>query len=163
MKADSLTFQIERFADCAEETRALQAASWAETFARQGLWDLDADIAKRLEHDRLGDFVLCTARADGALVGVCAFVLKHSLMQSARYAQNDIIFLQPAHRHGKNARALWFGAVHELFRRDVRDVRMAVPLSAPVPFFESLGLAPRSINLGKTYTDEEVQHALGRT
>ncbi len=101
--------QVERMADILDELHALHLEHWQETEKHRHGLPLSPDYPAMLTRERAGRLLQFTARSlvDGALVGQCRMYLGTSLHTRTLFAQEDTLYLRPAHRGG-------FLAVHLL-------------------------------------------------
>ncbi|MCH8180267.1 MAG: hypothetical protein IIA02_10855 [Proteobacteria bacterium] len=101
--------QVERMADTLDELHALHVEHWQETEKHRHGLALAPDYPAMLAMERAGRVMQFTARAlaDGSMVGQCRMYLSTSLHTRTLFAQEDTLYLRPAHRGG-------FLAVHLL-------------------------------------------------
>lgn len=101
-RVGSYTLAPERVADCLGELRDLHAAHWAETEEyRHGL-ELNPDYEWALHAEACGEYLLLTARSEqGTLVGNYALAFSRSRHTQTIVAQEDTMFIAPAHRRGR--------------------------------------------------------------
>lgn len=107
VRAGSYLLQPERMAYVLPELAPLHEAHWHETEAyRHGL-PFSPDYDWALQQEAAGQYLLLTARHDGALVGNYALVLQQSrhtqtgVATPHRLASEDTMFIVPEHRVGR--------------------------------------------------------------
>lgn len=95
------TYQREKFADVYDEARPLLERHWREIAHYQDI-ALDPDVDGYLTIENAGCLRVFTARLDGALIGYVAFFVRPSMhSRTSPQALQDVLFLDPAHRHGR--------------------------------------------------------------
>jgi len=96
-----LTFQRETLFDIIEEVDSLLQLHYEELTLNKDRVKLDPQWNAYAELERLGRFVVFTARDGDMLVGYNAFFLqKHMHYAGFTVAQNDVLFLHPDYRLG---------------------------------------------------------------
>jgi len=96
--------QRERVADIWDEVQPLLAEHYEEIAADKHAIPLDPDKERYFALERMGQFVVFTARADAdsKLVGYAAFfVLQHIHYKSTKVASNDVLFVSKPWRNSR--------------------------------------------------------------
>lgn len=91
---------VERFADVLEELKPLHAEHFAETEGHRHDLPLDPDYDAMAADDRAGRLLQFTVRHDGALVGGLRMYVLLSRHTKTLFAEEDTLFITPAHRGG---------------------------------------------------------------
>lgn len=100
-RVGNYTLQPERFITVLSELMPLHQEHWGETEAyRHGL-QLNPDYEYVAECEARGEYILLTARREGALVGNYGLFLTRSHHTRTLIASEDTMFLQPDHRVGR--------------------------------------------------------------
>ena len=93
----------EKIADVAGEIDSLLAMHYDEIAADKHLIKLDPDWGKYESLERDDSLRIFTARHEGKLIGYSVFFLAwHPHYKSNLFAQNDILYLHPDHRKGRD-------------------------------------------------------------
>lgn len=103
MPCGTLTFQIERFADCMAALHGLHVKHWAETEGHRNDLPLKMDYPALLEEARAGTLVQFTARCGPQIVGNFRLYLRTSRHNGAKLAVEDTLYILPEHRRGRAA------------------------------------------------------------
>lgn len=99
-----MNFQRETIFDVIEEVQPLLDLHYDELCLNKDLAKLAPRWDVYTEMERLGCFVVFTAREDGRLVGYSAFFLQpHMHYSGFVVAQNDIFYIAQEHRRGTTA------------------------------------------------------------
>lgn len=115
-----ITYQRETARAVREDIEPLLALHYAE-IGQDGLTPSpDWPRLEKLCDD--GMLFVLTARKDGALIGYNAFILCRHLHYAEAVAQNDVIFVHPAHRGGRVACRLISHAETALFALGVSKI-----------------------------------------
>ena len=97
----TLTFQAEPLTDAWPELVAMHYRNWQENESHRG--PFEPLLERYLVHERLGGFVLFTARAGEKLVGSLGVFLIPSRHTQKLIASEDYLYLMPEYRRGRNA------------------------------------------------------------
>ena len=117
--------QAERLADILDEIHPLHVEHWAETERHRHGIPLNPDYPFMLEAEREGRMVQFTMRApDGALVGNLRMYIVLSRHTQTELAQEDTLFIKPAHRGGFDVLALIRFAEKSMASLGVREFRV---------------------------------------
>jgi len=101
-----ITYQIEKFMDCYDESIPMLEAHYLEIATDKHIKPLDADLDKYLAMEDAGMLRIFTVRDQaednkGRLIGYfVSFVMKHMHYSQTTIALNDIMYIEPAHRGG---------------------------------------------------------------
>lgn len=94
------SFHVERFVEVLSELHPMHVAHWAETEkARHGL-KLNPDYASLVLRERAGRLIQFTVRRDGELCGGLRMYLGLSTHTQTLQADEDALYVAPAHRGG---------------------------------------------------------------
>jgi GNAT superfamily N-acetyltransferase len=94
--------QSETASDRMDEARALLHDHWQELATDKELMALAPDVQRYREMERKGVIFALYAYLDGALVGYSVNFLSTNLhYRHLTYSQNDVLFLDAAHRGGR--------------------------------------------------------------
>ena len=102
------TIQVERFADVLDEMHALHVMHWSETEKHRAGLSMRPDYLAAMAQERAGRMIQFTVRhaPTGELVGNLRMYLAQSTHTQTPYAQEDTLYLKPAHRGGFTVMAL---------------------------------------------------------
>lgn len=99
-----MNFQRETIFDVIEEVQPLLDLHYNELCLNKELAELSPRWDVYAEMERLGCFIVLTAREDGKLVGYSAFFLQpHMHYSGFVVAQNDLFYITEEHRRGTTA------------------------------------------------------------
>jgi GNAT superfamily N-acetyltransferase len=140
-------FARELLCECVQEAQPLLERHYGELTLRKDIVRLDPMWPEYALLERLGRFMVFTARENGMLVGYNAFFVNRSMHYAAlTVAQNDVLFLHPDHRRGTTALRFIDWCEEYLDREGVDKVTYHIKLS----------LDWRPILHRRGYVDEEV-------
>jgi hypothetical protein len=123
--ANGYTIQAERLADILDEIHPLHVEHWAETERHRHGIPLNPDYPFMLDAESAGRMVQFTMRApDGALVGNLRMYIVLSRHTQTELAQEDTLFIKPAHRGGFDVLALIRFAEKSMASLGVREFRV---------------------------------------
>ncbi len=139
-----LTFQAERFADAADEIRALVGEHWREVTSYPEERPLDVDWERFHTLDDAGMLMTLTARTQaGELVGYVVHLIYRSLhYRYVLMASDDAHFLKREYRKGNAGMRMIRAAEAELIRRGVGSITWHSKTRADIDrqkLFERLG------------------------
>lgn len=97
---DGYTIAVERFEAITDELDPLHAAHWLETEGHRHGLALKPDYDAMAYDEACGNMLQFTVRHAGVLVGQLRMYLCHSRHTSTTVAQEDALFVVPAHRGG---------------------------------------------------------------
>ncbi len=139
-----MDFQRETLFDVIEEVQPLLEAHHLEIRQTANLaprWPLYAQL------ERMGCYVVLTAREGAELVGYAGFFIQpHMHDAGLMYAHNDALYIKPEHRRGTTALRFIDFAQTELKAAGAQKIGYAVPTSHDW----------RPILHRKGYTDDEI-------
>lgn len=95
------SFQAERLADILSELHPLHVEQWQETEQHRHAIEFKPDYERGIAHEKAGTLVQFTIRQGAELVGHMRLYLPSSLHTSSRFAQEDTLYIRPAHRGGQ--------------------------------------------------------------
>lgn len=138
-----LVFQVEPFRLVLPELHQLHVQHWQETERHRHGLAMDPDYDAMAAAERAGRMLQFTARCDDTLVGNLRVYLGTSLHTNTLFATEDTLYLQPAHRGGRNAlRFVQFGE-DSLRAIGVREIRCTAKLvNGTARFFQGTGYTP---------------------
>lgn len=136
-----ITVQLENLASCLPELECLFPAHHAELGLFKDKMPLKPQYAVYFEREAKGEFILPTAREDGALVGYWpTFVARGLHYGDTLTATMDILWVHPEHRKGGVGKMLLDFLKVELKRRGVKLWWVGSKNHKPIEwFFEANG------------------------
>ena len=150
------TIQAERFVDVLPELHPLHAAHWQETEKYRAGIALDPDYEAMAERERWGKLLQMTVRLDGRLVGHVRMYVNRSLHTQTLYADEDTLYMEPAHRGGFVAIALMRYAEKCLLALGIREIRSnSKIINKADVLMRRLGYPQVAIHFCKTFTNDE--------
>ncbi|XVJ69961.1 MAG: hypothetical protein HEQ39_10095 [Rhizobacter sp.] len=127
--ASGYTIQAERLADILDEIHPLHVEHWAETERNRHGIPLNPDYPFMLEAECAGRMVQFTMRApDGELVGNLRMYIALSRHTMTELAQEDTLYIKPAHRGGFDVLALIRFAERCMASIGIREFRVSSKL-----------------------------------
>lgn len=115
--------RAERMADVLDELHPLHAAHWLETEKHRHGLPLAPDYLYMMDREVAGTMVQFTARHGRELVGNLRLYLGVSKHSGTKFAEEDTLFIAPAHRGGMLAVALLRFAERAVLSLGVREIR----------------------------------------
>lgn len=116
----SLALSREKFADVYVELQPLFEKHWEEVAAYQDKIALDPDYDRYLHLERAGMLRAYILRNKGEVVGYWIFfVMPHPHYRQDLFAVNDVVYVDPAYRHGDTTPACFTHIEAELAREGV--------------------------------------------
>lgn len=102
------SIQVERFSSVLDEMHALHVMHWSETEKHRAGLSMRPDYLAAMAQERAGRMIQFTVRhaPTGELVGNLRMYLAQSTHTQTPYAQEDTLYLKPAHRGGFTVMAL---------------------------------------------------------
>ncbi len=98
-----LSLQTEMLCECVQQAEPLLQLHYAELVRQQSQLKLSPRWDQYAALERAGMYRVFTARAGGELVGYAGFFThRHLNFSATSSAVNDVLFLHPAHRAGRN-------------------------------------------------------------
>lgn len=96
------SINLEPLTECLEEMKPMLTKHWKEVALFQDKIDLIPDYQRYLNLDKAGILFAYILRKDGVMVGynLMTFV-PHPHYKEDLFAINDIVFIEPDHRHGE--------------------------------------------------------------
>jgi len=95
-----MTFHVEHLKDCWDEFHALCLEFYASRDARE---PVQFKQERYLQYQDAGVMHLLTARDSGRMVGLFTFYLVESMHTQLPVIREDLLYLTPSHRKGRNA------------------------------------------------------------
>jgi L-amino acid N-acyltransferase YncA len=117
------SIQVESFRGILEELAPLHAEHFAETEKHRHGLQLRPDYDGIAARERAGRALQFTVRRDGELAGHLLMYLFRSTHTQTLVAEEDTLFMRPAHRGGMTAVALLRYAERVLIELGVREIR----------------------------------------
>lgn len=152
--AAGATLQVERFEDLLEELTPLHRAHWQETEKHRHGLALAPNYALLMSRERSGGLLQFTARRDGELIGHVRMYLGKSTHTSTLYAEEDTLFILPAHRGGTLVLSLMRYAERCLRDVGVREIRADSKLvNRADVLMRRLGYTPVALKFHKFFED----------
>lgn len=122
--ADPYYVSLEYFADALPELTPLHEAHWKETEKHRHGLALRPNLDHVIERERRGQLVQIVARVEGgAIAGHLRLYLNRSLHTSTVYAEEDTLYVTPAHRGSILAMRLLRYAERVLIDLGVKEIR----------------------------------------
>lgn len=98
VRAGAAVIHVERFAEIVDELHALHQAHWLETERHRHQLPLAPNYDAMAARERRGHLLQVTARVAGELVGHVRMYLGLSLHSQTLWAEEDTLYVAPAHR-----------------------------------------------------------------
>lgn len=117
------TIQIESFRQILEELKPLHQEHWLETEGHRHGLQLNPDYEQLAMRERAGRLVQFTVRRGGELAGHLRMFLGPSTHTQTLMAEEDTLFMRPAHRGGFTVVALLRYAERVLTSLGAREIR----------------------------------------
>lgn len=146
-----MQFAQELLCECVKEVMPLLQMHHAEVMPHGEAIPLDPDWDCYALLERLGRFVVFTARDDGRLVGYAAFHLMPHL-QSRQFlrAVNEVIFVAPEHRRGMLALSFVKHCHDRLTAAGARHIAYESPLTSNLaPILHRIGYEDEARVVGR--------------
>lgn len=136
-----MNFAEETWADCRDELVELFPRHWREIALRQDLIPLDVD---EKQYEALGDFLHITTAREDRLVGyLMSIVHPHLHYKSTLMAFQDIMWIDPDYRKGRNGIRLIQASEGFLKARGVKQIFLGTKLRLDLgSLFKRLGYEP---------------------
>ena len=152
-----VTYQVERFQDCAAEGSLLWHAHLREVGADSAHFTLDPDIGRYCAMQDAGQLCIVTARKFGKLIGYhCSTVTRH-LHYNSKTAYTDVFYIDPLHRKGPVGIRLFKEAEKALIAMGVERIYSGTKLKLDIgPILERLGYNPIERVYTKVVKDKHV-------
>lgn len=123
----SLTFAIEPLATIWDEMIECAQSHWLETSMCKGGEVLDARLERYEQYEKLGWYFEFVARHDGEFVGFCGMYLVPSMHTQETLATEDILYIKPEYRHGRNALRFYQHIENEMKRLGAKKIMLTAP------------------------------------
>ena len=141
MEKQKISFATEKFMDVIDEIKPLLLKHWEEIEGHRDIIKLNPDYDKYHTLEKSGMLHIVTARYDGKLIGYSiSFVVPHLHYPDCLMSLNDIVYLSPEYRKGRNAIQLFEYAEEELKFLGVMKVHYDVSIKRDFgPVLQSIG------------------------
>lgn len=123
-----ISFQIEPLSKCWNELMVLASQHWHETEGFRRGEPFAPSYARYIECERIGFFVMFTARDGEKLCGYAGMYITTSMHSQARISVEDEWFLLPEYRKGRNAIRLVKYVEGALASRGVTAIQMSAKI-----------------------------------
>ena len=143
----SLTFQAEPLTDAWPELVAMHYQHWQENESWRG--PFEPLLERYLVHERLGGFVLFTARDGEKLVGSLGVFLTPSRHTQQLIASEDYLYLLPEYRRGRNAMKLIATAERCCWDRGAVEIEVTAISDRIGALLRSLDYEPVAVQYSK--------------
>ena len=143
----TLTFQVEPLTDAWPELVEMHQQHWREIEAHRG--PFAPELERYLVHERLGGFVLFTARDDGRLVGSLGVFLIPSRHTQRLIASEDYLYLRPEYRRGWNAAKLIATAEQYCWNRGAEEIEVMATGDRVGALLRALDYEPSAVQYSK--------------
>lgn len=148
------TLQVERFADVMAELDPLHQAHWLETEKHRHGLTLMPNYDLVLSRERAGGLLQFTARDAGGIVGHVRMYLARSVHTSTLFAEEDTLYISPAHRGSFLVMALMRYAERCLRQAGAREIRAdSKLLNKADVLMRRLGYKPVALKFHKFFED----------
>jgi len=128
-----ITYAVETPKQLKEEIQPLFDKHWAEIAMFPDKIKLDVNWEKYYELQEIGVLRAFTARCDGKLIGYSVFfVLPHIHYQKDVFAMNDILYIDPDYRKGRNGVGLILYSEKKLKEEGVSVIKIDTKFSNKV-------------------------------
>lgn len=115
--------QVESFREILEELKPLHAQHWAETEGHRHVLHLAPDYDALCARERAGRLIQFTVRFGDELAGHLLMYVGNSIHTGTLVAEEDTLYMKPAHRGGFTAMALLRYAETVLIQLGAREIR----------------------------------------
>lgn len=149
-----MIFALEPLEACWDELILLYAAHWKETEGYRHGQPFDPRFERYNEYNRLGWFLMFTARDEGKLVGNAGIYMVPSMHTQQMIATEDTWFLLPEYRKGRNAWRFYNFIEAECWSRGAVEITFtAKPTTRVGPMLERLNFKATSVQYTKQRAD----------
>lgn len=122
-----MQFAVEPLASIWEEKIACGKAHWQETSMCANGEVLDAQLERYEQYEKAGWYIEIVARENGVIAGFCGMYLIPSMHTQELLATEDILYIKPEFRHGRNALRFYQFVEEEVKRRGAKKVMLTAP------------------------------------
>lgn len=122
-----ITFAIEPLASIWDEMISCAQQHWLETSMHADGDVLDARLERYEAYERAGWYVECVARHDGEFAGFCGMYLVPSMHTQELLATEDILYIKPEYRHGRNGFRFYQYIEDEMRRLGAKKIMLTAP------------------------------------
>ena len=126
----SLIFAVEPLGSIWEEKIKCAQEHWKETTMGQSGEILDAKFDRYEQYEKLGWYVEIVARHESVMVGFCGMYLVPSMHTQEMLATEDILYIKPEFRHGRNALRFYLFVEEEMKRRGAKKIMLTAPVDS---------------------------------
>ena len=123
----SLTFAVEPLVDIWDEMMECAFAHWLETSMYKNGETLCPKLSRYQQYEKLGWYFEFVARHDGDFVGFCGMYLVPSMHTQEALATEDILYIKPEYRHGRNALRFYQFIEVEMQQRGAKKIMLTAP------------------------------------
>lgn len=122
-----IVFAVEPLASVWDEKIECAKAHWLETSMCLSGEILDARLERYEQYEKAGWYIEIVAREDGVLIGFCGMYLVPSMHTQDMLATEDILYIKPEYRHGRNALRFYQFVEEEMIRRGAKKIMLTAP------------------------------------
>jgi len=122
-----ITYTLEPIASIWDECLACCQAHWLETSMYAEGQVLDLRLERYEEHEKARVFVTIVARDNGIFAGFCWMYLTPSMHTQELLATEDVLYLKPEYRRGRNGYRLYQFVIDEMRRLGAKHIMVTAP------------------------------------
>lgn len=122
-----LTFAIEPISSIWDEKVACARNHWSETSMGKSGEVLNPLLSRYEQYEKLGWYKEFVARHDGEFAGFCGMYLVPSMHTQEMLATEDIIYIKPEYRNGRNGLRFYQYIEDEMRRLGASKVMLTAP------------------------------------
>lgn len=123
----NLTFAVEPVASVWEEKVACAKEHWTETSMCAAGEVLNPKLERYQQYEKIGAYFEFVARQDGKFAGFCGMYLVPSMHTQDMLATEDIIYLKPEYRQGRNGIAFYKYIEEQMRAMGAKKIMVTAP------------------------------------
>lgn len=123
----SLTFSVEPLASIWEEKMKCGKDHWQGTSMCAAGEVLDAKLERYEQYEKAGWYIEIVARKGREIAGFCGMYLVPSMHTQDMLATEDVLYIKPEYRHGRNALRFYQFIEEEMVRRGAVKIMLTAP------------------------------------
>lgn len=125
-----MIFSVEPLASIWNEKIQCAKEHWKETSMCADGEVLNASLERYEQYEKAGWYVEIVARKNGVFAGFCGMYLVPSMHTQDMLATEDILYIKPEFRNGRNALRFYQFVENEMKRRGAKKVMLTAPPSS---------------------------------
>lgn len=148
-----IEYTIEPIAGVWNEILECASDHWGDTAMGMRGEVLNPSLERYEQYEKAGVFFEIVARKDGEMIGFCGMYVMPSMHTQETVATEDIIYIKPEFRNGKNS-VRFFMAVNNLMKEmGVKKISVTTPVGGKaIPILEKIGFEVEHIGYSKALT-----------